>query len=79
MRREDHFRPFFSWLSDLEREVARRTQAVPLFSGITAQGWPYCPGVGRLSASFRVPGGLVWWGEREGRAYWMWQPLKPGE
>ncbi|WP_216641416.1 hypothetical protein, partial [Thermus scotoductus] len=35
MRREDHFRPFFSWLSDLEREVARRTQAVPLFSGIT--------------------------------------------
>lgn len=58
-------------------EVARRTQAVPLFSGITAQGWPYCPGVGRLSASFRVPGGLVWWGEQRGRAYWMWQPLKP--
>ncbi|RTI05175.1 hypothetical protein CSW30_12105, partial [Thermus scotoductus] len=58
MRREDHFRPFSSWLSDLEREVARCTQAVPLFSGITAQGWPYCPGVGRLSASFRVPGAV---------------------
>lgn len=66
MRREDHFRPFSSWLSDLEREVACRTQAVPLFSGITAQGWPYCPGVGRLSASFRVPGGAGVVGRAEG-------------
>uniref|UniRef100_A0A7V4EG60 Uncharacterized protein n=1 Tax=Thermus tengchongensis TaxID=1214928 RepID=A0A7V4EG60_9DEIN len=79
MRREDHFRPFFSWLSDLEREVARRTQAVPLFSGITAQGWPYCPGVGRLTEAFRVPGGLVWWKEVGGEVRWMWQPLTPGE
>lgn len=79
MRHDDHFRPFAVWLADLEWEVARRTRAFPKFSGVTAQGWPYCPGVGRLAAFFRVPGGLVWWGERKGRAYWMWQPLKPGE
>ncbi|MBW6395257.1 hypothetical protein KZX47_08865 [Thermus sp. SYSU G05001] len=62
MRHDDHFRPFSFWIADLEREVAWHTRALPRFYGLTAQGWPYCPGVGRLAASFRVPGGLVWLG-----------------
>lgn len=75
----ESFVPFWETQELLAAFLRRQTgsRVRPVFQGITAQGWPYCPGVGRLSASFRVPGGLVWWGEQRRRAYWMWQPLKP--
>lgn len=80
MRRES-FVPFWETQELLASLIIRtRTGRVrPVFWGITAQGWPYCPGAGRLTEFFRVPGGLVWWKEVGGEVRWMWQPLPPGE
>lgn len=75
-----NFHPFNVWLFEVGREVRRESGLRSAFyAGLTAQGWPYCPGVGRLTQAFRLPGGWVWWKAKDGVAYWMWQPLKPGE
>ncbi|WP_243092563.1 hypothetical protein [Thermus hydrothermalis] len=74
-----HFVPFFLTCEELRLLVKREAKRYPIFRGITAQGWPYCPGVGRLDRALRVPGGLIWWREEGGCAHWMWQPLRPGE
>lgn len=79
MRRES-FVPFWETQELLASFIRRQAGRVrPVFWGITAQGWPYCPGVGRLTEFFRVPGGIVWWKEVGGEVRWMWQPLTPGE
>lgn len=77
----EFFVPFWETQELLAAFLRRQTgsRVRPVFWGITAQGWPYCPGAGRLTEFFRVPGGLVWWKEVGGEVRWMWQPLTPGE
>jgi len=73
-------KPFASLVNDMallvfEWSGARRAR----FAGLTAQGRPYCPGVGLLCNPIRVEGGVVWWGlDASGLAWYMWQPLPQG-